>query len=70
MKLIDLSFDRYNILVSDGNIDDETYGEWFNHEVGDWLRVAKNKYNQSYIKIKGNGGNIVIAYDEWFGDES
>lgn len=69
MRIIDLSYNRYEDLLYEGNVDDESYSEWFNHNVYDWLKVAKHQHNQDYIEVKTKKGNKIITYEEWFGDE-
>ena len=40
-KVIDLTFKRYEELLYEGNVDDQSYHDWYYQEVRDWLRVAK-----------------------------
>ena len=70
MKELDLTYKKYMDLVMEGIIDDELYGEWINHEIWNWLPVAKHQYNQDYIIIHVNKGQKrKVTFQEWFGDE-
>lgn len=68
-RVIDLSFKRYEDLLYEGNVDDQSYHDWYNQEVRDWLRVAKNRYSQDYILIKNNKRVYKEYYIDWYDEE-
>lgn len=68
-KVIDLTFKRYEELLYEGNVDDQSYHDWYYQEVRDWLRVAKKRYNQDYILIKNNKRVFKEYYIDWYDDD-
>jgi hypothetical protein len=68
-RVIDLSFKKYEDLLYEGNVDDQSYSDWYNQEVRDWLLVAKNRYNQDYIIVKGNKKVYKEYYVDWYYEE-